>query len=868
GDGIVNVDDLVELIIDWGCQVPVGDLTDISGTITNMWTDEPIAGAEVRVGTALLITDLEGQYEGSFLPGQYEITADAQNFFDDATTIVLFPDLPVTLDFALEPVAPVIVTVEVIGDPEPGADVEATAIVEVLDGSTIESYSWTQIGGAETELTDAATDTVTVGLADAIVYKEMLIEALKEPPISEEQLPPNVPLPPGEFPGGLQNRFQLVGLNPFMLEESGAVVLEVDVATTSGNYLAHGDVHTHLPWSPTAGIRNVPINVPVLLYGKDQLSYNWTLMAPPNSSAVLIDAETQYPEFTPDVAGIYEVSITDEATAGAVTIEIFAGTFRGIITGQDENGRPEADATCVSCHELLGAEKFTPWAQTGHAELFTNNINSSAYWGTQCFQCHTVGYNLEADNNGIDEAPDFEAFLNGGLLGNPSPDNWTTTLEQFPSTALQANIQCENCHGPQWGLMGVNTLAHGPVNPEGAPRVSLSSDVCATCHGEPLRHARFQQWQLSAHANYEVAIDESQSGNCSRCHTVNGFLEWLPVLTGDAPGDPHDNITVTWTEDESHPQTCVTCHDPHNAGTTSGINTNAPVRIAGDTPPLIAGFTVYGAGRGAICMTCHNSRRGLRNDSTFEEFYLTAEAARAPHGSAQTDLLMGQNAYLVTTGVPGAHSFLTDSCVQCHMEQTLPPDDLSYNNGGTNHTFYASNTICTNCHTGLDGPTVQAGVESTLHVLQDAVEDGLLALIDEQTSMGNIIDLDGEMQITSAAEISEIVFGEYRGRQSMTITFTDMSTVGPYRMSDVAVLDPMMAFIGDFYDFADPSLIKAGWNWGLVHNDGSLGAHNPTYAYTVLSNSISAIDPAAAELIEFPEWFEANGQPRKKLANK
>jgi hypothetical protein len=37
-------------------------------------------------------------------------------------------------------------------------------------------------------------------------------------------------VPPEEFPGGLQNRFGVVGVNPFSLEEGGAVKLTVDVA--------------------------------------------------------------------------------------------------------------------------------------------------------------------------------------------------------------------------------------------------------------------------------------------------------------------------------------------------------------------------------------------------------------------------------------------------------------------------------------------------------------------------------------------------------------------------------------------------------------------------------------------------------------
>jgi hypothetical protein len=373
--------------------------------------------------------------------------------------------------------------------------------------------------------------------------------------------------------------------------------------------------------------------------------------------------------------------------------------------------------------------------------------------------------------------------------------------------------------------------------------VDISASVCGTCHGEPPRHARFQQWQLSGHGNYELAIDESGSGNCSRCHTGNGFLTWLPILTGDEPGDPYDSIPVTWTEDEAHPQTCSTCHDPHAIGDASGEPNNATVRISGDTPLLLAGFIAADVGRGAICMTCHNSRRGLRNDSTFDDYYGTSEAARAPHGSAQADVLMGENAYLVTVPATGSHgNFIGDTCTTCHMVETPPPASLSYNQSGTNHTFYADREICSNCHgAGIDADFVQGNTQTQLDTLQSLLEQEIIDLMDSLIQAGNTIDLNGDRTITDVAEITDLVFGEYRGRQSITVTFTDTTTLGPYRMTDVDVVDATPVVIGQLYDFADPDLIKAGWNWGLIHNDGSLGVHNFLFASNVLSTSINAL---------------------------
>jgi hypothetical protein len=380
-------------------------------------------------------------------------------------------------------------------------------------------------------------------------------------------------------------------------------------------------------------------------------------------------------------------------------------------------------------------------------------------------------------------------------------------------------------------------------------RMSLSSDVCATCHGEPLRHGRFQQWQLSSHANYELAVDRGESGSCARCHTANGFLAWLPILLDDDPAtDPLADVEVTWTADQAHPQTCATCHNPHSVGTTTGVTTDVTVRIYGDTPPLIGGFTVIGAGNGAICMTCHNTRRGLRNDSNFAGHYGTAEASRAPHQSAQADVLVGENAYLVDVGVRGSHSLVEDTCVNCHMERTPPPASLSYNQGGTNHTFFASETICSKCHgEAFNATGVTSAFEANSATLKTLMDDALYRLVTGLLQAGNSIDLDGEAILASAAEIEAVEFGEGSGRQAITVVLSDGTALGPFGVNNVNVLDAAQTEIGQLYDFADERLIKSGWNWNLLIDDGSRGIHNPSFVFNVLDASIDALNALAQE---------------------
>ncbi len=737
---------------------------------------------------------------------------------------------------------PVEVDFEVAGDAVPGGTVTVTADITINDGSSLQGQSWTQVGGAEAALSGTSSSTVTAVLGTDEEYKEMLIHVLNEPPLSEDQLPPNVPPPDHEhgFSAGLQDRFEVVGIDPYSLEHAEAVVLELEVRTTSGTYVFDEEILTHLHYVWTSGIRTVPIGAPVLLNGKEQESYDWMLTLPPASSAELMDAGTRNPEFVPDVPGLYRVEVTDMESGETVTLRIYGGTYRGVIVGQDEDGRPVSDPACLSCHnDSTAPDKFSEWAQTGHAEIFTNMLNTNTHYSTGCFACHTVGFYPNTDNGGIDEADDYLEFLmeldglespddydpDATYAFHADPENWNTVVDDFSHTAQLSNIQCENCHGPQ------DSIAHS----NGDPRITLSSSMCGVCHGEPPRHGRFQQWQLSAHANYELAIEEGESGSCSRCHTANGFIQWVE----EYGADPEVDVEVTWTAEETHPQTCQACHDPHDIGTVSGDDNNATVRILGDTAMLAAGFQATDVGSGAVCMTCHNSRRGLRNDSTFEEYAGTSESARAPHPGAQTDVLMGQNAYFVNVGNRGLHSNLEDTCADCHMKATPPPDIISYNQSGTNHTFYASSEICADCHQSVTAESVQEPFEEHMEELLEYIEAGYSRLVEQQLGLGRSIDVNGEALITDMSQIEDIEFFETRGRQALTF-YVGGEPVGPHRIPDIDVIPGS----GDPFSLetvADRRLLKSGWNWLLLHADGSHGVHNARFATAILEATESAM---------------------------
>lgn len=718
---------------------------------------------------------------------------------------------------------PVTVSVAVGGDPAPGASVTLTATVTTSDGSTFQSMTWSQTGGIPVTLANTTSPTVTVTLPSRAAFRSHLIEILEEAPTATGPLPGNQPTP-DPFHGGLQHRFQVVGINPLAEEHAGAINLKMAIVTTSGTYNKSYALHASLPWPWSTGNRNVAIKTPVVLHGKTQDTYNWALTVPTGSTATLVDATTRNPEFTPDVAGMYTVTVTDTAAGAPVTIDIYAGTWVGVIVGQDSNGRPIADSFCTSCHSGSN-DQFTPWAKSGHAEIFKDNVNNpNGHYSTNCVVCHTQGYDLTVANDGIDDQDDWQALVDSGKLTHGAVTNWTDILTQFPKSARRANIQCENCHGPN--------LGPGHARGDGA-RQSVSSDICATCHGEPPRHGRFQQWQLSGHANYETAIAEGMSAGCAKCHSGQGFVKWAKQgFTG--------SITVDWTEDEIHPITCAACHEPHDVGTTSGsASTNSTVRLIGTTPKLDAGFAVEDAGKAATCMMCHNSRRGLKNDGNFG-----SDLSRATHLGPQTDVLMGQNMYFAEVGKPGFHSKIEDSCVTCHMEETDPPAGLSYNLGGTNHVFYASKTICANCHTNITAESVQEPMHHKLEEMKHGIETGIADLMRTLLLTGNKIDIGGTV-VDDATDIASVEFIESHGRQGVNVTLTDGNVIHDIAMNSVQVVNPAGGK-AELYSFADPALPKAGWNYFMLHSDGSLGVHNPTFAISAVDVTMHALEESNA----------------------
>jgi hypothetical protein len=872
-----------------GSSCGSGNTTTVSGTVTNNY-GVSLSGASVTFAalTATCSTTTNGSGVYSIkVPSNasYDVSFAATNHATYMVSGSVLKGKAATLNAVLTANARVIVTASVGGNKVPGATMlPATGSYTILDGSTFVSSTWSQTPneGVPATIGDPSMLNTTVTLGSASEYAAHLIQILQEPPITAADLPPDLNIQPiNEINKGLQDRNQVVGIDPLAYERAEEVPLKLSVTTSSGTYSASANVVTQLPWVVNTGLPTVPVNVPVLLYAKEGASYQWQITGmPAGSTAALTGANTQTPWFTPDKitnTGAYRIQ---EMNGSGADLMVYVGRYHGVIdpilTLDSVNfgdGRPVGDPTCTGCHNgVIAPDNFATWRNTGHAEAFTQGITTNGHFGENCFACHAVGY--DQDNaGGIDDAPNYIDFVNTLVSAQHEKPPaiaglWTTTLEEFPDVARLSNIQCENCHGPQDYTDSHPTDADGSVD----SRVKLGSEVCGSCHGEPARHGRYQQWLLSNHADYDLAKERGTDAgthggapNCARCHSGNGFVQW-----NEHNFDPNYMLNVTWDEDTVVPQTCAACHNPHDTGTTSGSDeTNAKVRVNADgigacgdstcnTNVLLAGFKATNVGKGATCMTCHNSRAGTpRNDGTWASLD-TPQKTDSPHHGVQADLVMGQNLYFTgTVPVPGNHANIEDVCVTCHMDATQPPDILSYNQAGTNHTFAADPGICADCH-GTAGETLADQVDNEINGYMGELKSELGAGWTRLLAENYPVNVGGDCGIADESHpiTVEWVYGGYAGSTRLNIT-ANGHTCSKVNPSSVTVGAGSAQDLG--LNTNTGALYKAAWNYGLNFEDETInapapgedpphtrrGVHNHAFSQQGLLGAISAVNAVA-----------------------
>jgi len=405
----------------------------------------------------------------------------------------------------------------------------------------------------------------------------------------------------------------------------------------------------------STGLSVVGVEETVYLLGSESggeavLSFAWTVTSPGGFAVNTSNPTGERTTFHPEETGLFTVGLTITTASGTATTstQVMAATYVGV--GNLGGASPDfAKGQCAGCHPGNAAD----WAATDHATLFTLGIDgiASDHYMERCIVCHTVGYNLDADNGGFD---DVARELGWAFPSHPGPGEWQNIVDNFPQLAQLANIQCENCHGPGSQHKG---------NPAGI-EVSALTGVCATCHDEGDRHNKPTQWKRSGH-HLGTSFSRGGSSSCARCHSTYGFIAYVdPLSELDQQVGTGEGVE------------CAACHDPHDVNNPGQLRTIEDVTLADGT-------VVTWGGSGKLCMNCHQARR------TGAVVVPSGTTRIDPHHSNQGDMLAANNV-AITFGryIPSSthRDALENACVDCHMGPTLGTGELGRFHVG-DHTF-------------------------------------------------------------------------------------------------------------------------------------------------------------------------------------
>ncbi len=306
--------------------------------------------------------------------------------------------------------------------------------------------------------------------------------------------------------------------------------------------------------------------------------------------------------------------------------------------------------------------------------------------------------------------------------------------------------------------------------------LSVTSGDCNQCHDAPTHHVKGTEWYNSVHA--VTTTDPAGNASCVICHTGTGFM---------SRGQATTNTVYTAIG-------CQACHEPH--GKTIPLDNPHLIRTLAAVT-FMDGTVVTNAGEGTLCMNCHHSRQNAA------VYAATASASShfGGHHGTQGDMIEGINGFTYGQDIPSsAHrNAVPNTCVTCHMQTVATTDpDFTYVGGHTfkpgwdgDATHPAEDLVaaCQNCH----GPSVT----SFDFPLQDYDGDGVIEGV--QTEVQHLLD-------------------------KLSTLLPPLGTVKTSLSFDNTWTRPQL---------------EAGYNWGFVHDDGSLGIHNTAYAVGLLKASIA-----------------------------
>lgn len=243
---------------------------------------------------------------------------------------------------------------------------------------------------------------------------------------------------------------------------------------------------------------------------------------------------------------------------------------------------------------------------------------------------------------------------------------------------------------------------------------------------------------------------------------------------------------------------------------------------------LPSGFKVERAGKGALCMTCHNTRNGRI------DWYIDDPGRyTGPHEASQTDMLVGKNFYFIDDADrPSKHALFTaDTCVQCHKVL-----------GQEGHTFKPAENVCTNCHGPAMKPEfVQKPTKELEEQLRVAIEKRVLAVKSQIGLVASYDPVTGKTTPNFTFDgnlIKRVDILTISGQISFKFTLTDNKEI--YSQVTNIRLNVLGLPGNQIFLTSDP-VVRASWNYLMMEYDGSKGVHNPSFVRDMVLATLKAL---------------------------
>lgn len=228
---------------------------------------------------------------------------------------------------------------------------------------------------------------------------------------------------------------------------------------------------------------------------------------------------------------------------------------------------------------------------------------------------------------------------------------------------------------------------------------------CIECHSNStLLKAKTIQFEESAHS---LGTYYSRSGECSGCHSTEGFLARTDFTSISEIYD----LDLT----NQTPISCYTCHNIHATHSDEDWSLTfydeVTETIFGSKSADHDSYGFGDFGNSNQCLQCHQARdRGNVPGIDASDDVTTGSTHWGPHYGVQGNVLTTSGGVNIGTGYPTSnYHAIENACITCHMHEN-------------NHSLEVNFEACASCHSTAEN------AESKVEALQASIHESLFEL--------------------------------------------------------------------------------------------------------------------------------------------